>query len=96
MPKPFMDEDLSGYRLSQILEVIDSQTEALSVPQIQRRLEQRIGEDVSRAEIEAHLRWGSNQPNATMNPTYPVRDYSTGKWLVADRSYSEEGITWRT
>ncbi len=92
MSRLVMDEDLSSYKLLQILEAIDSQPEALSIPQIQRRLSQTRGLDLSRAEIEAHLKWGLLQPNATSNPVYPKKDYATGKWLVEDKSSPEEDV----
>jgi hypothetical protein len=70
--KPFMDEDLKERNLVTILAVLEEADEPLTVNQIQRRLGEFHNTTLSLKEIEAHLRWGANQPNASNAPTMPV------------------------
>jgi len=59
------DEDLRATKLREILDVLlAADGEALTVPQIQRRLSQDHFMDLTREEIEAHLRWNASQPDA--------------------------------
>lgn len=71
--KPFMDEDLRESKLLQVLDILTTSEDVpLSIHQIQYRLGASRGITMSKDEIEAHLRWGSNQPNATQSPVKPV------------------------
>lgn len=71
---PYMDEDLKEHRLLAILDVLlEADDKPLSVAQIQYRLGANRNLNMSREEIEAHLRWGQNQPNATQAPVKPVQ-----------------------
>ena len=71
--RPFMDEDLREHKLLAILDVLlEADDKPLSVAQIQYRLGANRNLTMSREEIETHLRWGQNQPNATQAPVRPV------------------------
>jgi len=59
------DADLRSSNLQEILEVLlAADGEVLTVPQIQRRLSQDRNIDMTRKEVEAHLRWSQVQSNA--------------------------------
>ena len=63
--KMFRDEDLRAYKLREILDVLlAADGEALTVPQIQRRLSRDHYMDLTREEIGAHLSWSQLQPDA--------------------------------
>ena len=72
---PIMDEDLRESRLLVILDILVESDTPLTVPQIQRRLTEIRSINLSQDEIEAHLTWGLNQPNATNAPVRPIREY---------------------
>ncbi len=86
------EDDLRSSKLRAILEVLlVAEGEALTVPQIQRRLSQALSFcDLTQEEIEAHLRWSHTQPNA--DDYYHVHAVSAqrltqrpGTWTIAPK-----------
>ena len=84
------DADLRSHKLLAILDVLqEADGGALTVGQIQYRLGCSQGVNMSRDEIEAHLRWGANQPNATDAIVQPVNvsrlTQKPGTWSVTPK-----------
>lgn len=70
----FDDSQLRGTVLLAVMDVLFEAEVPLTISQIQYRLGANRGLTYSKEEIERHLLWGSNQPNATTAPMIPRRD----------------------